>query len=201
MLFGHQNDTTSTNPVPDVGASDDYLASIGGNLGDAAEPLSISGDSDSNGSTNEPEMVDTPSQSPFSGPAVDASTSTDTPDDNSPVAEPVTSAPTDDNNTVTGPISIASTDNGASADLMDLKQQALDHLTPLVDHLDQTPEEKFRTTMMMIQSTDNQTLLKEAFAAAKEIPEDKARAQALLDVINEINYFAQKDKGGVNPSE
>lgn len=76
-------------------------------------------------------------------------------------------------------------------DLLTLKQQALNDLSPLVDHLDQSPEEKFRTTMMMIQSTDNQALLKEAYAAAQAITDDKVRAQALLDVVNEINYFTQ----------
>lgn len=79
-----------------------------------------------------------------------------------------------------------------SDDLMQIKQQALQHLTPLVDHLDQTPEEKFRTTMMMIQTSDNQSLLNQAFATAKLITDDKARAQALLDIINEINYFTQQ---------
>lgn len=47
---------------------------------------------------------------------------------------------------------------------------------------------------MMIQSTDNETLLHDALEAAKSIPDDKARAQALLDVINEINYFTQQKK-------
>lgn len=77
-------------------------------------------------------------------------------------------------------------------DLLDLKQQALTDLGPLVDHLDQTPEEKFRTTMMLIQSTDNSALIKDAYAAAQAIDDDKIRAQALLDVINEINYFTQQ---------
>ncbi|HEY1835375.1 MAG TPA: hypothetical protein VGG13_00975 [Candidatus Saccharimonadales bacterium] len=77
-------------------------------------------------------------------------------------------------------------------DLLDLKQSALHQLTPLLGHLDQTPEEKFRTTMMMIQAADNQSLLKEAYAAAQAIPDEKARAQALLDVVNEINYFTQQ---------
>lgn len=76
-------------------------------------------------------------------------------------------------------------------DLLNLKQQALQHLSPLVSHLDQTPEEKFRTTMMMIQASDDQTLIKTAFEAAQAITDDKARAQALLDIINEINYFTQ----------
>jgi hypothetical protein len=43
--------------------------------------------------------------------------------------------------------------------------------------------------MMMIQSTDDQTLIKDAYEAAQQITDEKARAQALLDVINEINYF------------
>lgn len=78
-----------------------------------------------------------------------------------------------------------------SDDLMNIKQQALNQLSPLVGHLDQTPEEKFRTTMMMIQASDNQDLVKDAYAAAQEITDEKAKAQALLDIVNEINYFTQ----------
>ncbi len=81
---------------------------------------------------------------------------------------------------------------GSPSALGDLKQQALQQLSPLVGHLDQTPEEKFRTTMMMIQAADNQDLLQTAYDAANQITDEKAKAQALLDVINEINYFSQK---------
>lgn len=84
--------------------------------------------------------------------------------------------------------------SSAQEDLAAIKQQALEHLSPLVSHLEQTPEEKFRTTMMMIQASDNKDLIKDAFEAAQKITDDKARAQALLDVINEINYFAQKEE-------
>ncbi len=76
-------------------------------------------------------------------------------------------------------------------DLLSLKQHALEQLGPLVGQLDQTPEERFRTTMMMIQSTDNQALLPVAYEAAQNIVEEKVRAQALLDIVNEINYFIQ----------
>jgi hypothetical protein len=76
-------------------------------------------------------------------------------------------------------------------ELLDIKQQALQQLSPLVDHLDQTPEEKFRTTMMMIQAADNDALIKQAYDAAQAITDEKARAQALLDIVNEINYFTQ----------
>lgn len=83
------------------------------------------------------------------------------------------------------------TPSGAG-DLLSIKQEALQQLSPLVDHLNQTPEEKFRTTMMMIQATDDQSLIKGAYDAAKSITDDKTRAQALLDIINEINYFTQQ---------
>lgn len=76
-------------------------------------------------------------------------------------------------------------------DLLAIKQQALQQLSPLVGHLDQSPEEKFRTTMMMIQASDNQALIKDAYAAAGQITDEKTRAQALLDIVNEINYFTQ----------
>jgi hypothetical protein len=76
-------------------------------------------------------------------------------------------------------------------DLLGLKEQALSSLQPLVSHLDQSPEEKFKTTMMLIQATDNPGLVKEAYEAANQITDEKTRAQALLDVVNEINYFTQ----------
>ena len=79
----------------------------------------------------------------------------------------------------------------APEDLLTIKQQALQELSPLIGHLDQTPEERFHTTMMMIQASDNQALIKEAYAAAQQISDEKTRAQALLDVINEVNYFTQ----------
>lgn len=78
-----------------------------------------------------------------------------------------------------------------SHELIDIKQQALSQLSPLMDHLEQSPHEKFHTLMMMIQATDDQTLVKEAYDAAKQIEDEKVRAQALLDIVNEINYFTQ----------
>lgn len=80
-------------------------------------------------------------------------------------------------------------------ELLDIKQGALQQLTPLLGHLEQSPEERFRTTMMMIQASDNQELLKTAYEAAQQIEDEKTRAQALLDVVNEINYFTQQGEG------
>lgn len=89
---------------------------------------------------------------------------------------------------------------GGTNDLLDLKLAALHELTPLIDHLEQTAEEKFRTMMMMIQASDEQSLLSEAYQAAQAIEDKKVRAQALLDVVNEINYFTQQHHDGNSPS-
>jgi hypothetical protein len=82
--------------------------------------------------------------------------------------------------------------SGAEPELLNIKQQALQQLSPLLGHLDQSPKEKFRTTMMLIQASDNDKLIPQAYEAAKAISDEKARAQALLDVVNEINYFTQQ---------
>ena len=79
--------------------------------------------------------------------------------------------------------------------LAGMKKDAMTHLEPLVDHVAGSPAEVFKTTMMMIQSNDNHTLLEKALDAAKQIPDDKDRAEALMDIITEINYFSQSDSG------
>jgi hypothetical protein len=106
---------------------------------------------------------------------------------------PAPAAPADDAVAAPAPVAAPADDLLTSApdDLISIKQQALQQLSPLVGHLEQSPEEKFRTTMMMIQASDNADLVKDAYAAAQQIPDEKARAQALLDVVNEINYFTQ----------
>ncbi|MEK7472063.1 MAG: hypothetical protein AAB624_02340 [Patescibacteria group bacterium] len=80
-----------------------------------------------------------------------------------------------------------------SGDLADLQKQAISELAPILGKLDLSNEDKFNTTMMMVQATDNKTLLKDAHEAAKAIEDEKVRAQALLDIINEINYFTTKN--------
>ncbi len=77
-------------------------------------------------------------------------------------------------------------------DLLQIKQQALSNLSPLIGQLDQLPEDRFRTLMMMIQASDDHSLVKEAYAAAQTIEDEKTHAQALLDIVNEINYFTSQ---------
>lgn len=83
-------------------------------------------------------------------------------------------------------------------ELVDIRQQALEALSPLVDKLDQPPEERFRTLMMMVQATDDHSLLPKAYAAAKAIEDDQVRGQALLDVVNEVNYFTHPQNANNN---
>jgi hypothetical protein len=79
-------------------------------------------------------------------------------------------------------------------ELIHVKQEALDELFPLIDKLDQTPDEHFKTLMMIIQASDNHALIEKAFQIAQTIDDEKIRAQALLDIVNEINYFTQQPK-------
>lgn len=76
-------------------------------------------------------------------------------------------------------------------DLASIKQRALNELSPLIKHLDQAPEDKFKIIMQMIQASDDQGLIKDAYEVAGNIQDEAKRAQALLDVVNEINYFNQ----------
>ncbi len=71
-----------------------------------------------------------------------------------------------------------------------IKQTALNELRPLVDKLEVSPEEKFDTYLLLLRSTDDKTLIAPAHDAAVAIVDEARRAQALLDIIKEIDYFS-----------
>lgn len=121
--------------------------------------------------------------SSFNTTPVDASTDT-----------PATDTATSDTTTTLPETDVTQSTPAPSQDLLTIKQEALQSLSPLLNHLDQTPEEKFKTTMMMIQASDDQSLVKSAYETAQTITDEKAKAQALLDIVNEINYFTQQAK-------
>lgn len=52
--------------------------------------------------------------------------------------------------------------------------------------------------MMMIQASDNQNLIQSAYEAAHKITDENVKAQALLDVVNEINYFTHQPESWKN---
>ena len=71
-----------------------------------------------------------------------------------------------------------------------VKQAAISELRPLVDKLNISPEEKFDTYLLLIRSTDDKTLIAPAHQAARDISDEGRRAQALLDIIKEIDFLS-----------
>lgn len=78
-----------------------------------------------------------------------------------------------------------------SGDLEDIRKDALKELRPLMDKVDLPAEEKFNTYLMLIRSTDDRTLIAPAHEAAQAIEDEKIRAEALLNIIKEIDYLSQ----------
>ncbi|MFC2605704.1 MAG: hypothetical protein ACFNZR_00215 [Candidatus Nanosynbacter sp.] len=75
--------------------------------------------------------------------------------------------------------------------LDDIKQNALSELRPLVGKLNVSPEEKFDTYLLLLRSTDDTSLIAPAHEAAVAIPDETRKAQALLDIIKEIDFLSQ----------
>jgi hypothetical protein len=100
------------------------------------------------------------------------------------VAEPAVVPPMPD--PIAAPVSLAA----PSGDLDAVKQEALSELRPLVDKLDVSPEEKFDTYLLLLRSTDDKALIAPAHEAARGIADEARRAQALLDIIKEIDYLS-----------
>ena len=106
--------------------------------------------------------------------------------------------PQDDNQTTAEPAvtptivtnSVSPTDSTTDPALDTIKHTALSELRPLVDKLDVSPEEKFDTYLLLIRSTDDKSLIAPAHDAAVAIVDEARRAQALLDIIKEIDYLS-----------
>lgn len=75
-----------------------------------------------------------------------------------------------------------------------IKQDAVAMLKPLVGALDISPEEKFEAMIEIIRASDDQEMIAQAFVTAKSIEDNDRRAQALIDIINEINYINKVKK-------
>lgn len=75
-------------------------------------------------------------------------------------------------------------------DLTPIKNEAINELRPLVDKLTLPPEEKFDTYLLLIRSTDDRSLIAPAHAAAQAITDEARKAQALLDIIKEIDFLS-----------
>lgn len=76
----------------------------------------------------------------------------------------------------------------AQAQLQQLKHRALDALLPVVEKTDQPAERKFEILMTAARSSGDPSLLAKTLDAAQNISSDNQKADAILDVLNEINY-------------
>ena len=83
------------------------------------------------------------------------------------------------------------TPTGTSPALEDIKKDALGQLRPLIDKVELPPEEKFDTYLMLIRSTDDSSLIGPAHQIAQTITDETRRAEALLDIIKEIDYLSR----------
>ena len=102
------------------------------------------------------------------------------------IAKPAAPEPVVPTPTVSAPAPATAADPALDT----IKQTALNELRPLVDKLDVSPEEKFDTYLLLLRSTDDKTLIAPAHDAAVAIVDEARRAQALLDIIKEIDYFS-----------
>jgi hypothetical protein len=88
--------------------------------------------------------------------------------------------------------SVVSSNDTSSLD--SIKKTALNELRPLIDKVDLPAEEKFDTYLMLIRSTDDSSLIGPAHAAAQGITDETRRAEALLDIIKEIDYLSRNNQ-------
>ncbi|HUA13358.1 MAG TPA: hypothetical protein VL989_02560 [Candidatus Sulfotelmatobacter sp.] len=176
-MFGQQDDGTPTSnsnsdPIASAATAPDYSSQVSQTFGNEPDAPKVE-------ASSAPPVEDKDVLSPAGG-----------------YPKPASQQIHSNDMVISDPMPSPSTDKDAStpqtpADLTDIKQQVIGELAPLIDKLDQPPDEHFKTLMMMIQATDNQTLISAAYDAAHKIDDEKAKAQALLDILNEINYFSQ----------
>ena len=125
--------------------------------------------------------------------AVDAPTETEEASVPAPAEEPVAPVMPEP----VAPAPLPTTVPAAGGDLESIKKDALNELRPLVDKLNVAPEEKFDTYLLLLRSTDDQALIAPAYEAAHGIADEARRAQALLDIIKEIDYLSHPQQSVV----
>lgn len=83
-----------------------------------------------------------------------------------------------------------SADNSATDSnqaLTELRQEAISTLIPLIDQINGAPDKKFELLITAARSAGDTQLLKKALESAKQLEGDDQKAEAVLDVLNEIN--------------
>lgn len=153
-------------------------------LGDA--PVDSPADDNTSPTLGDPSDTSTPS--------LTDETTTPAMGEQSTVADPAAALSFDGNDLPAGlsgdaDAHIDTTATGDNSEIDGVKKSALEQLRPLIEKLDLEPADKFDKYLMMLRASDDPALIKPAFDAAQGIAGEKEKAQALLDIINEINYI------------
>lgn len=171
-------DSTTTQPMSD---DQDLAKALAGVLPD--EPISVPEPTNGNSSDSANNNDDLSSTT---GPVLSFE---ETP---APVA--VSAANLPDSPSLNETASSLPTPSSVGSNLSEIKNKALEELRPLINRVDLPPEEKFDTYLMLIRSTDDSSLIEQAHTFALAISDEKRKAEALLDVIKEIDYLSRKDQ-------
>ncbi len=127
-------------------------------------------------------VVNTPDPEPMQFEETPAAPTMPTPDP-APAVSPAPATPTN----------VPTASVGGDDNLPNIKKDAIDELRPLVDKLNLPADEKFDAYLLLIRSTDDRSLIAPAHEAAQAITDETRRAEALLDIIKEIDYLSSND--------
>lgn len=86
-------------------------------------------------------------------------------------------------------------------DLARVKASALSDLRPILETVDISVEKKFMIYKEIIDLTDDKACIELAYNAAKQIEDDKARAEALLYIVDAIDRLGIAMKVEENPAQ
>lgn len=171
-------------------SDDQELAKVLAGINQESEALAAAQSSDATASTTPTDDAPTTPADDSAMPAADDTTLPEpTPVIEEPVVEPEPATPEQpsyDTSNYDTPNPIAQVDSN----LTTIKQDALNELRPLVDKLNVSSDEKFDTYLLLLRSTDDTSLISPAYEAAKGITDEARRAQALLDIIKEIDFLS-----------
>lgn len=79
---------------------------------------------------------------------------------------------------------------GYGADISKVKEAALKELFPIMDRVEVEPEKRFLLYQEMLNSMRDKAVIAPAYEAARQIRDDKIRADSLLYLINSIDEMS-----------
>ncbi len=79
---------------------------------------------------------------------------------------------------------------GYSSDISKVKEAALKELFPIMDRVEVDPEKRFMLYQEMLNTMHDRAVIAPAYEAARQIRDDKVRADSLLYLINSIDEMS-----------